>query len=245
MIRLRRHRALSMSPDGRCAARSTSTQLEVNDLARLAMRVLVAVPAEVERAGLILMVQDAGHHVVGEAADAQSALALAEERAPDVAIVDSTIPDVPALGLVHFLMQRCPGLQVLLYTDRCHRDWMEAALREGVRAFVLKRQVGNNLSRALCALSDHRPYWEDAVDDDVLDDLLGRGPRPPPNRLTSREWQVLQMAAEERTAKEMARAIGVSPRTVETFRTSLRRKLCFRSKADLHRYVAQREVPPG
>ena len=202
------------------------------------MRVLVTVPAEVERAGLCLLVEDAGHRVVAEAADGHSSLALAQEREPDIAIVDTTIPDVPALGLVHFLSQKYPGLQVLLYTERCSRDWMQVALGEGVRAFVLKRRVGKHLAPALRALADHRPYWEEAVDDALLDDLLERGP-PPTMELTSREWQILQMSAEERTTKEMARTMGIAPKTVDQLRARLRRKMGFRSKADLARYVIQ------
>ena len=204
------------------------------------MRVLVAVPAEVERAGLCLLVQDAGHKVVAEAADGHTALALAQERDPDIAFIDTAIPDVPALGLTHFLAQKCPGLQVLLYTEACSRELMHLALREGVRAFVLKREIGRHLAPALRALSDRRPYWENAVDDELLDQLLGCSPPPPTMGLTSREWQVLQMAAEERTTKEMAGVLGIAPDAVASFRTRLRRKMGFRSRADLARYVAQR-----
>ena len=203
------------------------------------MRVLVTVPAEVERAGLCLLVNEAGHRVVAEAGDGHTALALAQECEPDVAIIDGAIPDLPALGLVHFLSQKCPGVQVLLFTEKCAEEWMHVALREGVRAFVLKRHVGKHLAPALRALSDNRPYWEDAVDDAVLDGLLNCGPRPPAIGLTSREWQVLQMAADEWTTKEMARRLGISAHTVNHIRSQVRRKLGFRSRADLARYVAQ------
>lgn len=201
------------------------------------LRVLVTVPGEVERAGLCLLVKDAGHRVIAEAANGQAALALAQEREPDVAIIDAKIPDVPTLGLVHFLSRKCPGLQVLLFTERCSMDWVEVALREGVRAFVLKRNVGKHLASALRALSDRRPYWQEAVSDELLDALLESGPQPPAETLTSREWQVLQLVAEERPTKEIARALGIAPRTVDHFRRTLRRKMGFRSKADLTRYV--------
>ena len=204
------------------------------------LRVLVAVPCEIERAGLCLFVADAGFEVVAEASDGHGAVELAEECDPDVAVVDSSMPDLPALGLVHFLTRKCPGLQVLLYTDRCSRDWMDVALREGVRAFVLKTRVHKHLAPALRALADHRPYCEEAVDDVLLDDLLESGPHPATMELTSREWQVLQMAVEERSTKEMAQALGVSPKTIESFRTQVRRKLGFRTRADLIRYSLSR-----
>ena len=130
-------------------------------------------------------------------------------------------------------------MQVLLFTESCSREWLEVALREGVRAFVLKRKVETHLGAALRALSDNCPYWEQAVEDDELDSLLECGPRPPKTGLTSREWQILQLAAEERTAKEIAEVIGISPRTVDHFRRTMRRKMGFRTKADLARYVLQ------
>jgi DNA-binding NarL/FixJ family response regulator len=202
------------------------------------MNVLVVVPGEVERAGMRLLVEDAGHCVVAEAADGSTALALAEKTEPDVALVDFTITDVPALALIHSITRKCPGTQTLLYTQECGRDWIELALREGVRAFVLKGQTSKHLAPALRALSDHRPYWEGAVKDELLDELLECGPRP---ALTSREWQILQMVEQELTSKEMARALGISPKTIECFRARLRRKLGLRSKADLFRYIWQQQ----
>jgi DNA-binding NarL/FixJ family response regulator len=206
-------------------------------------RVLIAVPFEVERAGLRLFIEaDPQFQVVAEASQGQTALALARAIEPDIALIDGSISDVPALGLVHFLSHSCPGTQVLLYSDRCSRDWIEAALREGVRAFVMKAQVRKHLGPALRALADNRPYWEDAIDDALLDELLERTPNPAEGILTSREWQVLQMSAEGRTAKEMAKSLGLSHRTVECHRATLRRKLGFRRKAELIRYVAQHDL---
>ena len=200
--------------------------------------VLLVVPSEVERAGLHLMIEAEGtHDVIAEAAHGQAALALAEKLEPDIAVIDSALAAVPALGLVHFLSARCPGTQALFYTATCGKDWACAALREGVRAFVLKSKAGRHLGPALRALSDRRPYWIDAVDDETLDQFLERGARPAPSNLTSRELQVLEMAAHNKSSKEMAHTLGLSCRTVETHRRQLRRRLGIRNHADLLRYV--------
>jgi two-component system, NarL family, nitrate/nitrite response regulator NarL len=201
-------------------------------------RVLLVVPSEVERAGLRLMIEAEGaDDVIAEAANGQAALALAEKLEPEVAIIDAALADVPALGLVHFLSARCPGTQALFYTATCTKDWACAALREGVRAFVLKSKAGTHLGPALRALSDRRPYWIDAVDDETFDQLLQQGVRPTPSSLTSRELQVLEMAAQDKSSKEIARTLGLSFRTVEQHRTQLRRRLGIRNQADLVRYV--------
>ena len=204
---------------------------------------LLVVPSEVERAGLRLMIEAEGtHDVIAEAAHGQAALALAEKLEPDIAVIDSALADVPALGLVHFLSARCPGTQALFYTVTCGKDWTCAALREGVRAIVLKSKAGRHLGPALRALSDRRPYWIDAVDDETLDQFLERGARPAPSDLTSRELQVLEMAAHNKSSKEMAHTLGLSCRTVETHRRQLRRRLGIRNHADLVRYVLTEDI---
>jgi DNA-binding NarL/FixJ family response regulator len=201
--------------------------------------VLLAVPSEVERAGLRLMIEaESGCKVVAEAADGQSALALAEEHEPEIAVIDGSLADVSALGLVHFLSARCPGTQTLLYTEACDKGWTCVAIREGVRGFVLKSQAGTHLVPAIRALSDRCPYWIGAVDDDALDELLESGERPPRDALSAPEWQVLRMAAEEKTSKEMALTLGLPSETVERYRAQLRRRLGFRNRDDLIRYVA-------
>ena len=209
-------------------------------------RVLLVVPSEVERAGLRLMIEaEAICDVIAEAANGKAALTLAEELEPDIAVIDCDLADVPALGLVHFLGIRCPGTQALLYTEDCGTEWTCAAVGEGVRGFVLKSQAGRHLAPAVQALSERRPYWIGAVDDEALDEMLEHGTRPPPGDLSSREWQVLQMAAEEKSSKEMARTLGIPFETVEYHRTQLRRRLGLRNQADLIRYVALRDETNG
>ena len=88
-------------------------------------------------------------------------------------------------------------------------------LREGVRAFVLKQGAQRHLLPALEALSDHRPYWEGAVGDELLEELLPVGPRPPPSSLSSMERQILQLTVEGHTATEIGEALGVTAEAAE------------------------------
>jgi two-component system response regulator NreC len=204
--------------------------------------VLLVIPHEVERAGLRLIIEEDGfNRVAGEAAEGKAALTLARDHRPDVVVLDSSLRDVPALALAHFLKHFCPWSQTLLYTEHSDRDGIVAALREGVRAFVRKSQP-EQLVPALRALADHRPYWEGAVEDELLNEFLE--PRPPSQtNLTNRQLQVLQMVAAGRTRQEMARALAATPKEIGTIRTGVRRKLGLRTMAELIRYATRDGMP--
>ncbi len=208
------------------------------------LRVMLVVPNPIERAGLRSIIdQELDARVVAQSATGLSALSLAHSTYPDIAVLDHTLSDTPALSLAHLLAFKCPTVQILLYTTCCDRSWILTALREGVRAFVVKSEVERHLAPAIRALADHRPYWEGAVDDEILDQLVAQAPPPAPKELTSRETQVLQLVAQGRTAKQMARILHLSPRTVESHRANLRRKLGFRNHADLFRYAERHGLP--
>jgi len=212
-------------------------------MAEAELRIIVVASSADERSGLRSLIESCpGYRVVAEAGDGRTALVLASEKKPDVMVVDDLLPDTTALGLCHLLTRKHPRVQILVHTSHNSRDWIVDALREGVRAFVLRSGAQCHLLPALKALSDHRPYWEGAVGDEVLDELLEGGVRPPPGNLSSMERQVLKLTAEGHTAKEMGEALGVSAKAVDRIRTGLRRKLGLRNVADLVRYATKDEV---
>ena len=204
-----------------------------------AITVMLVVSSPLERTELRTLIEAHGTmRVVAEAADGDAALALGQDTRPSIAVIDHSLPDTPALGLAHLMGVKLLDTSILLYTDLNNADDIVAAISDGVRTFVLKSRVQQHLLPALEALADGRPYWEDAVDDEVLDELLESAARPPPSNLSDREWQILQGAAEGRTNKEMAQSLSISAETVGTHRLSMRRKLGFRNHADLVRYAA-------
>ena len=206
------------------------------------LRILVVANTLAERLSLRSLIESCpDYHVIAEADDAGTALALASEKEPDVVVVavDDTPLDITSLGLCHMFSRNHPRTQILFQTRDNNRAWIIDALREGVRAFVLKQNVQRHLLPALKALSDHRPYWEGAVGDELLEDLLQTGPRPPPGSLSSMERQILQLTAEGHSAKELGEALGVTAEVAERRRAGLRRKLGLKSVADLVRYASE------
>lgn len=205
-------------------------------------RVLLVSPRDIERRGLRLIVEQSGRYeVVGEALNGQTALVLALEVAPHIAVIEPTLPDMTGLGLSHLLSHYHPRIEVLLYTNPLSEDGIIEALREGVRGFVLRSSAERHLPAALDALSEDRPYWEGAIEEEVFTRLVGGPPRTS-NGLSARERQVIQLLAEGHSTKAMAHMLNVSAKTIETYRIALRRKLRVRTVADLVRYAIKHKI---
>ena len=205
---------------------------------RTTLRVMIVSACSSERERLCDFIDHCrACQVVGAPLDANSILTVAAETEPDVAVIDCSEVSTIVLGVCRQLMHLGPTMQILLHTDGMDRGSITDAIREGVRAIVLRSHSTEHLQPALNALADRRPYWEGAVDDALLDELLEQGPRPNPASLSELERMILQFTAEGYPAKEVATALGVSQEIVESTRTRLRRKLGLRSVSDLVGYV--------
>ena len=182
------------------------------------------------------------YQVVAEAADGRTALELAKETRPDIAIVDYSIPEMNGLDLSHALKKELPRIEILLYTMHDREDIILEVLRAGVRGFVLKSDTERHLIAALDSLSIRRPYFSGAVSDTLLEQFLENKPHTLASSLTHREREVVQQVAEGRINKEIAQRLSISVKTVETHRASAMRKLKLRTTADLVRYAVRNQL---
>jgi len=180
--------------------------------------------------------------VVGEAADGRTALELAREVKPDIAILDYSIPEMNGLDLSHALKRELPRVEILLYTMHDREEIVLDVLQAGVRGFVLKSEAETHLIQALQALSIHRPYFSGAISDALLDQFLESRPHALASSLTHREREIVQQVAEGRINKEIAWRLNISVKTVETHRASAMRKLKLRTTADLVRYAVRNQL---
>jgi DNA-binding NarL/FixJ family response regulator len=131
------------------------------------------------------------YQVAGEAKDGRSALELARQTRPDIAILDYSIPELNGLDLSHALKRELPRIEILLYTMHDREEIVMEVLRAGVRGFVLKSDTEEHLIAALDALSIHRPYFSGAISDTLLNQFLESKPheigeQPDPSRARSR-----------------------------------------------------------
>src|SRR5204862_7014479 len=159
-------------------------------------------------------------HVVGEAADGRAAIALAQEVAPDIAILDYSLPELNGLGVAQALRRSLPRIEILLYTMHDREEIIVEVLRAGIRGFILKTDAEAHLLAALDALSVRRPYFSAAVSETLLEKFLQSKLQSHPTTLTQREREVVQHIGEGLINKRIAEVLNISIKTVETHRSS-------------------------
>jgi len=206
-------------------------------------RILIVDDHDAVRRGVRQLLETKPYYqVVAEAADGRTALKLARETRPEIAILDYSIPELNGLDLSHALKREFPRIEILLYTMHDREEIIMNVLRAGVRGLVLKSDAEKHLIAALDSLSIHRSYFSGAISDALLDQFLESKPQPVASSLTHREREVVQQVAEGQINKEIAARLMISVKTVETHRASAMRKLKLRTTADLVRYAVRNQL---
>jgi DNA-binding NarL/FixJ family response regulator len=206
-------------------------------------RIMIVDDHEAIRRGVRQIVETKPYYqVVCEAGDGRSALEMAKEARPDIAIIDYSIPELNGLDLSHALKRQNPRTEILLYTMHDREEIVMDVLRAGVRGFVLKSDTEKHLLAALDALSIHRPYFSGAISETLLAQFLESKPHELASSLTHREREIVQQVAEGRLNKEIAARLNISIKTVETHRSSAMRKLKLKTTADLVRYAVRNQL---
>jgi DNA-binding NarL/FixJ family response regulator len=202
----------------------------------MAVRILLADDHQVVRQGFRAILERQGFEVVAEAADGFEATRLARSVRFDIAVVDLSMPRMNGIETVREMLQAVPECRVILLTMHTEEHQIAAALRAGVRGYVTKSQAAEELSRAISEVFAGGKYFSPAVSGVLLGAYL-TGTRLGEDPLTLRERQVLQLVAEGRTSKEVATALGLTPKTAESYRSRLMTKLNIHETAGLVRYA--------
>jgi DNA-binding NarL/FixJ family response regulator len=208
------------------------------------VRVLVVDDHAVVREGLRhVLTATEGFSVVGEAANATEALGLAETVRPDVVLLDLTMPGISGLEAAAELRRRASGARILVLSMHEQDEYVLAAVRGGADGYILKDASPAELRAAIRTVGAGGEYFSPAVarrlTAAVRGDVATESPRDRLQRLTPREREVLALVATGNTNREIAARLGISPRTVESHRESLMKKLALRTVADLTRFALQ------
>jgi two-component system response regulator NreC len=188
---------------------------------------------------------EADWFVVGEAADGLEALALVAQLKPNVLIVDLMLPSLSGLEVIRQVRRRVPQTQVVTLSMHANESYVLAALRNGASAYVLKEASSTEIIQAIREVLAGRRYLSPPLSQYALEAYIQKAkgaPLDPYETLTTREREVLHLAAQGETTPAIAERQSLSPRTVETHRSNLMRKLGLRTQTDLIRYALQRGI---
>ena len=199
-----------------------------------AIRVVIADDHAVVRRGLrqLLDAED-GFEVVAEAADLESARRYVRGHHPDVLVLDLNLTNGLSLGAIPELRADCPETQIVVLTMQSEPAYARRALAAGALGYVLKEAAESELVEALRRAADGDRYLNPRLGASVAVEVASDRP----NGLSERELEVLRMIALGNTNAEIAAALFVSVRTIETHRAHIQQKLGLRSRSELVRYA--------
>jgi len=215
------------------------------------VRVVLADDHPIVREGLKrLLDAQPDMHVVGEAADGEAAWHAAMTLAPDILVMDLSMPVLGGAEATARVQRDCPGVKVLALTVHEERAYLTQLLRAGASGYVLKRAASAELVHAVRTVAAGGTYVDPSVAGALVDGYLdaeAAAEQPQHDVLSAREREVLLRIAQGFSNKEIAAELALSVKTVETYKARVADKLGLRSRVDMVRYAARRgwlETPP-
>ncbi|WP_298957175.1 response regulator transcription factor [uncultured Methylobacterium sp.] len=207
------------------------------------IRVVLADDHPVVLAGVrALLNADPEVELVGEATDGGEALPMIRAVAPDVAVIDVSMPGLNGLELTERVTGECPGTRLLVLTVHEDAAYVQPLMRAGARGYLLKRSAADDLLRAVRAVASGGVYLDPSIAGHALAEPSGMDGRPGTAEgrepLSPREAETLRLIAQGFSNKEIARRIDVSVKSVETYKARAAEKLGLKTRAEIIRYGA-------
>jgi DNA-binding NarL/FixJ family response regulator len=181
--------------------------------------------------------------VIGQCSDGTSALRLIEQHKPDVALLDLSLPDLFTLEIVRRLRVSQAHTKVLVMSTRRDRKTVLEALRAGAAGYILKSAPPDQLREAFRQIGRGVVYVSALLEIGKMFSSPNKRPTDDPiDSLSAREYQVFSLLVDGARAKEIAARLSLSPKTVDTYRASLMRKLDIHDVAGLVKFSMLRET---
>lgn len=207
------------------------------------LRILLADDHAILREGVAMLINgQEDMSVIAQASNGAEAVRLARECQPDVAVVDLSMPELGGAEVAEQIRTHCPHVRVLALTRHADQAYLRRLLQAGAVGYVLKKSAADTLISAIRTVSQGGTYVEPAMAGTFLERAFAGNPDEPAagHALSWREEEVLRAVAWGRSNKEIAAALDLSVKTVESYKATAVEKLRLRSRAEIVRYALTR-----
>jgi RNA polymerase sigma factor (sigma-70 family) len=211
------------------------------------IRILLADDHTIIRSGLrLLLEQQPDFKVVAEAGDGREAVELVSRHHPEVTVLDIGMPQLNGIEATQQIVSREPRTQVVILSMHSDEGYVLRALKAGARAYILKNSADADLIRAVRSVSEGKSFFSPVISKMLLEDYIrqirDKEVEDSYDLLTPREREILQLLAEGKTNKEVAKILNLSLYTVETHRGNILEKLNLHGVPELILYAVRKGI---
>jgi DNA-binding NarL/FixJ family response regulator len=213
------------------------------------IKIVLADDHQVVRKGFkALLAAEADLSVVGEAGDGLETINLVERLQPEILVLDLMMSGINGLEVTRQLSKKSPKTGIVILSMHSNEGYVLEALRSGAKAYILKESPPEELIKAIREVFYGRRYLSSPLSERAIEAYTQKAEvktAEPYDQLTTREREILQLAAQGCTNTEIASRLFISSRTVETHRTNLMRKLSLHNHIQLIQFAIQHGIIPG
>jgi len=215
----------------------------------MSIKVFLADDHAVVRDGLrFLLGAQSDMTVVGDAADGREAVRQVKQLRADVVIMDIGMPGLNGIDATQQIHESFPSTRVIILSMYASTEHISRALQAGALGYVMKESAGKEVTDAIRSVHAGRVYLSKQISETMLSDYIRMRRAPqiqtPLENLSLREREVLQLAVEGKSSREIAEILYLSPKTVETYRSRLMEKLGINDLAGLVKFAIQHGITP-
>jgi len=208
----------------------------------MTIRVVLADDHTIVREGLEQILNgEPDVEVVGRVGDGESAVRAVQELQPDVAVLDIAMPGLSGIGAARRIREACPTTRVVMLSMHADQEHVSRAMMAGARGYILKECAGSELVKAIRAVHDGQSRLCQRAADAMIR-TYGADSQEPLADLSERERQVLRLVVGGLSSVEIGKALSLSPKTIETYRCRIHRKLGTDDVVDLVKFAVRHNI---
>lgn len=178
--------------------------------------------------------------IIGQAENGYEAVQIAQQKVPDVMVMDIAMPELNGIEATRQILKTHPQIKVIALSMHSNKKFIHEMFKAGAKGYLLKDCEYTELISAIRIVMQNKTYLSPAITGVIIENYMMQGAEEKQNAfavLSDREREVLQLIAEGKTTKQIARMLHVSPKTVEGHRTRIMHKLEIDSIANLTKYA--------